>query len=67
MKDMSLPEGYEVYQHSAATWTTSKLENGLRMTLQGSNGQPKLFRSPSRAAAYCREHRRRNLSYREAL
>ena len=67
MKDMSLPEGYQVYQRSAATWTASKLENGLRMTLQGSNGQPKLFRRPERAAAYCREHSRRNLSYREPL
>lgn len=66
-KDMSVPSDYQIHQHSASTWTASKLENGLRYSLQAVNGEAKLFRRPYRAAAYCRKHAQKKLSYRQAL
>jgi len=65
--DMAVPHDYQIHRRSTSTWTASKLESGLRMTLLGSNGEAKLFRRPYKAAVYCREHHRKKLSYREAL
>jgi hypothetical protein len=66
-KDMAVPTGYQIHQHTPSTWTASKLEAGLRYSLLASNGEAKLFRRPYRAVAYCREHARKKLSYREFL